>query len=337
LTKTKILFLSLYESGYSRSSVHIEQMNPDHLFLKIRLQDFKSIDRIRTIRRSIAISDAIWVMSPSHILVIPIRFLTRKSIILDAGWPLSDSTMTSNKHLSKLLKKIHNVLIDFVSFHLASRVILESNVQINKVSSKYILRKEKLKTIYTGVKESRFQELISIQPKEINDHSENHFVLFRGKYNMESGVDTLIDIIKNNQNTSFVMAIPDLPNETKIPSNAIVIKRVLMDSEIKWLYEHAVLALGQFGFTKRQQLTIPHKYFEAAYFGCPYLSPESIALDEISIRQSYIRYQTATSLAKILNEENLEELSRKSQRNYFSNLSNKNLSIEKQKILEDLG
>ena len=137
---TKILFLSLYESGYSRSSVHIENMNPNHLFLKISLQEFKTKNGIRTIRRSIALSDAIWVMSPSHILVLPIRFLTRKSIILDAGWPLSDSTMSSNKLFFKILKKIHSFLIDFISFHLASRVILESKAQLRKVSIKYILK-----------------------------------------------------------------------------------------------------------------------------------------------------------------------------------------------------
>jgi hypothetical protein len=275
-------------------------------------------------------------MSPSHILVLPIRFLTRKSIILDAGWPLSDSTMSSNKLFFKILKKIHSFLIDFISFHLASRVILESKAQLRKVSIKYILRKEKLKIIYTGVKETRFQDLASIQPAELMDNGENHFVLFRGKYNIESGINTLIDLIKNNRNISFVMAVPDLPINTEIPSNAIVIKRVIADSEIKWLYEHAFLALGQFGFTKRQQVTIPHKYFEAAYFGCPYLSPETQALNEISILQSYIRYLKSISIAKIISEENLGEIGKKSQQNYFSNLSNKNLSIEKQKILQDL-
>jgi hypothetical protein len=109
-----------------------------------------------------------------------------------------------------------------------------------------------------------------------------------------------------------------------------------LDSEIKWLYEHAVLALGQFGSTKRQQFSIPHKYFEAAYFGCPYLSPETLALNEKSIVDSYIPYQKSISIQEFIGRENLENLRKKSRTNYNLNLSNKILQIEKEKILEEL-
>jgi hypothetical protein len=328
--------MSLYNSGYSRSSIHLEKKNADHVFVKIGLKDFFSERRLKEIRQNIATCDVVWVMSPSHILVIPLRILTRKSIILDAGWPLADSTMTSNDSILRLLKKIQNYIADLISFHFATKIILETEIQVDKVSKKYILNKNKLKTIYTGVNESRFQDLVPVKPREIVEYRENEFVLFRGKYNREAGLLTLMDLFRNNPRITIIMAIPELPVIRDIPSNVTFINRILLDSEIKWLYENAVLALGQFGSTKRQQITIPHKYFEAAYFGCPYLSPETLALNENLIANSYIRYQESTSLEEFINHENLEKISNKSRKNYNLNLSNKKLSIEKDRILEDL-
>ena len=328
--------MSLYNSGYSRSSIHLEKKNADHVFVKIGLKDFFSVRRLREIRQNITTCDVVWVMSPSHILVIPLRILTRKSIILDAGWPLADSTMTSNDSILRLLKKIQNYITDLVSFQCATKIILESEIQLDRVSKKFILNKNKLKTIYTGVNESRFQNLMPVQPREIVERGANKFILFRGKFNREAGIFTIFELFRNNPRITIIMAIPELPITTDIPANVTVIDRLLLDSEIKWLYENAVLALGQFGSTKRQQFTIPHKYFEAAYFGCPYLSPETLALNEKLIANSYIRYQEFISLEELINHENLEKKGNKSKENYNLNLSNKKLSIEKEKILEDL-
>jgi hypothetical protein len=316
------LFISQYESSYSRSSIHVRGIGNTSFFLKIQLKDFISPSKVRHIFQKIFWSDVVCIMSPSHLLVIPIAIITRKKIVLDAGWPLSDSTMTSTDLIYRNLTKIKNYFIDFTSFNLSSEVILESQTQADRIHKKFKIHRRKMKVIYTGVDEARFRDLEEKQPKEASAAKALSFVLFRGKYNREAGIEPILDFFKNNSKLCLVLAVPDIPEKFRFPPNVIAIKRELSDAEMKWLYLNAIIALGQFGQTKRQDYSVPHKFYEAAYFGCPYLSPNKIALNEPELSSSFINCNDLNNFREFNQIGYLKEKGLQSKNNYDLYLSN---------------
>jgi hypothetical protein len=261
-------------------------------------------------------------MSPSHLLVIPLAVVTRKKVVLDAGWPLSDSTMTSTDRMCRKLIKIKNYFVDFISFNLSSEVILESQTQADRIHVKFKIRQRKMKVIYTGVDEARFRNLEEKQPKEVSGTNAYQFVFFRGKYNREAGIEQILGFFKNNSNLRLVLAVPDIPEKFRFHPNVILIKRELSDAEIKWLYLNALVALGQFGDTKRQDYSVPHKFYEAAYFGCPYLSPNKIVLNEPQLSSSFVSCNDLNDFREFNHIEYLKEKGLESKNNYNLYLSN---------------
>jgi len=79
--------------------------------------------------------DAIYVIaSPSHVLVPYLKLFTRKRIVLDAGWPLYDGVIQSRNSYGLFgWRFFFTCFIDFISFHTASTVFLESDSQTHKI------------------------------------------------------------------------------------------------------------------------------------------------------------------------------------------------------------
>ena len=119
-----------------------------------------------------------------------------KTVVLDAGWPLSDSNQTRSSRFLSKLKSIKNLLIDFLSLQLSTKVIFESPEQVRFSSEKFLLKNSKLDFVYTGVRESRFHNANVYPPEELRgiDTSSVDIIFFRGKYNRESGIERLINV-----------------------------------------------------------------------------------------------------------------------------------------------
>ncbi len=280
VVKTPILFVSYLDSDYSRSSVYLnnkESKNFEYKFIKIST-NFKDICvAFYKIRKNYGRRKSIIViMSPSHLLTIFARMITGLPIVLDAGWTLYESTALRKKMKFRLTKIIKSYLIDFISFHSADLVFVESIPQSNFTSRLLLLNKRKMKVLFTGFNENALQEEVG------NPHNEFitkyniklPYVLFRGMYNEESGIETIasasqycLDIPIN-----FVFLTSNMPPEIKLSPNSIVIKERASLGEIAQLYRKSLICIGQVSNSSRLRRTIPHKAFEAGYFGKPYIS-----------------------------------------------------------------
>ena len=62
------------------------------------------------------------------------------------------------------------------------------------------------------------------------------------------------------------------PNNFRIRSNVLLISEHISDFEISLFYQKCFLSLGQLSKSKRLDRTIPHKAFEAGFFGASYLT-----------------------------------------------------------------
>ena len=273
-------FVTFNSIDYSRSGVYLDRHPNDSPLNIVKLSPkftrfFAELWKERKKLRNE--NQVLIVLSPCSVLVPFIRILSRQPIVLDAGWPLTDAELGKKKTLPSEYKYLKAWLVDFLAFHLARITILESNAQKVHVSRTYLIRKSKLKVLFTGVNESKY--LVSEKNRDkktltkYNNILKSDFVFFRGKNNSESGIDNIIEIAdKSKNNYKFVILTNKTPNDFRIRNNVILISEYISDFEISLFYKKCFLSLGQLSKSKRLDRTIPHKAFEAGFFGTPYLT-----------------------------------------------------------------
>jgi len=184
------------------------------------------------------------------------------------------------------------------------------------------------------VSESRFTNIEPEMPLELPINITGSYILFRGKINDEAGIDEIIRYFLLEKNLDLVIASPDLQAGNLYAENIYLLNRYLSDGEIKWLYSNAYICLGQFGTTKRQQRSIPHKFFEASYFGCPYVSAPSNVFSEYGISSGVIQINSIHELKDILGK--INQIPNKKElilNNYQEFLSNQKLVSDFETVL----
>ena len=272
----RLVYVSYLQPSYSRSSVHFDFLSKNKPFdFEI---EFKKLPP-GLLRKILPLLNLIFkyrkdkcvfvVMSPASSLVTYLRILGYRRIILDGGWPLSDSAEI--RKTSKLMKD-YVWLIDYISIHLSKFYICESNEQRNFVQSKFRVHPDKLRTIYTGFSESKIEKKTEREINIENELGAKKYVLFRGKPNVEAGLSTIIKSAELlEEKIFFVLASPgyklDYPRK-----NILLIDKFLSWSEITRLYRDAFVVIGQMSDLDRLSRTIPHKFYEAAYFGKAYVT-----------------------------------------------------------------
>ena len=278
----RLVYVSYLQPNYSRSSVHFEFLSKNNTFdFEVDFKKFPSgifrkiwplIQLYITYRKGKCV---FVVMSPASSLVAYLRILGFRRIIFDGGWPLSDSAEIRE---SSILKKYYVWLIDYISIHLSSIYICESNEQLDFVQNKFHVHKEKLRTIYTGFSDSELEEKNEPGINLLNELGSKKYVLFRGKPNVEAGLSTIVEAAELlEEKISFVIASPGFKLEYP-RKNIILIDVFLSWYEISGLYRDAFAVIGQMSDLNRVSRTIPHKFYEAAYFGKAYVTAFSVPI-----------------------------------------------------------
>ena len=306
--ETKIIFLSFYENTYSRSGVYFKQKSGRirNEFHRIPTPTLAAVTTIRRIVKGVGDRDSIFfVMSPSHKIAIILRLFTSRRILLDAGWMLSESTFYREKGFFQILK---NWAIDFLSFHMSDHVLLESQKQKNFCSKVLFCKKRKLSVVFTGCNELLFNRISpkeDLKAKKSKNKLNSVEVLFRGKNNQESGIYSVLGAAKllENRNFHFTICTDFLPSDLINAKNVSVITEFLSWDELGKLYRQTDIAIGQISQSTRLSRTIPHKAFEAGYFGVPFISSDSLGIRELypSITQvQYLSNPTVGELTKAI-------------------------------------
>jgi glycosyltransferase involved in cell wall biosynthesis len=258
---------------------------------------------------------------------------------LDAGWPLSDADQFSTNLLKKF-RYFKNLIIDFCAIHSAHKIFVESETQNIRIRRKFLVSAKKVSTRYTGVLERQF---LDSNPASVSELESTFLrgirpkiVLFRGKLNFESGIESLGQIARQlNPGIVIVLVTHNAPSITSSSENLLVINRFLDPREIAHMYRCSSLALGQLGESPRINWTIPHKFFESAYFGVPYLCLASDSIREIVNSEDvfFLRDSNPTHIAQAINtalsdDSVLAEKRRRLKATYDTYLSNEKL-VEK--------
>ena len=276
--------MTIGEAGYSRSWTYFngsKKLGANVEFKKIDSK--KLIKQFLQMKQQFSKDNIFVVMSPSQYLVPFVRFFLGKNIILDAGWSLFEGTVISRKrHGFFGSVAIKNYLIDFISSHIARKIILESNLQKTFYSKLFLVRSTKCNVLYTGVDEESFQLDNSYEtPPDIFNNS--RIVLFRGKYNPEAGIAVLAEATKilSKEQITFWVFCPGLPINIDFSENTFISREMLSKSKISKLQKSSRILLGQLAKHNRLNRTIPHKAFEAAFLATPYLTAGNKGIAEV--------------------------------------------------------
>jgi hypothetical protein len=269
------------------------------------------------------------ICSPARSLVILCWLAGNRNILLDAGWPLSDSV--NSKTIKQRLKAKKDFCLDFLSFQLSKGVIFESDTQLMRSTKRFLLKKNKCYRIYTGFDETKSHSHLNLDcqsPKRLK-------VFFRGKMNAEAGEEKLCHISFHINNLAQMVVYT---NKIESPDNfhPATETRVgnLPFAEIESAYIESAVVLGQLGNSPRLEWTIPHKIFEAAYYGKPIIAVRNKGLCEL-FSDEEILYIDNNSESAILSALDLLLKNDQLRRKYSTNIKLKYDSQIKQTILEN--
>jgi|SRR3989344_270718 len=214
-----------------------------------------------------------------------IRFLTRKKIIFSAvASQYEASVISRNNQNPWSLRAVKMWLIDFFSFHLSSKILLESGAQVNFLHDLLIIPRKKLVRSWIGVDEKVF-----FRDPSIKKHPK-FTVLFRGKFLPESGIDTIIRAAKllENKEVYFLIIghgflykiVNSLIAELK-PKNLSINQEILPNDELRENMLPCHVSLGQLAQHPRLSRTLPFKLYESLALGLPYLTGKNPAILEL--------------------------------------------------------
>ncbi len=334
-----MLFLSFVGPHYSRSSTLLNR-HSDSLqkkYMELPEGVLSSVSEIFRKRREIRESDFLVVMSPCHVLTPILKIVIRKTVILDAGWSLTDGLTSRGLSTQQILKLPIIALIDFLSLHLADLVLLESHSQLARTSKHFLVGKSKLRVQFTGLNETSFaaessqSKVILDIRQRISELNNPLVVLFRGKINRESGFTSILKAANMLDGAvTFIFALGENANPQTFPINVIPIPYV-SEFDIKQIYSLSHVSIGQVSTHPRLRYTIPHKAFEAGYFSMPYITADSAGVKEYLSPSSaiFLKNPSAHAIVKAIMELRQETI-----RNKYSNEINLNYrTIASQEIL----
>lgn len=212
--------------------------------------------------------------------------LVKRPIILDAGWALLDGQFSRSGGRFKLLRIATIFVVDFLAFHSADCVLMESQAQVQRSQRKFLLPKSRLYVSLTGLNENAFvkenvdSDLIDEVKKKVSILDNELVVLFRGKINNESGFENINNAaIQLDNKVTFIFLLGENDIQRICSSNVVLVSGV-SDMEMRQIYELADISLGQISHHPRLSYTIPHKAFEAGFFSTPYISAENAGIRE---------------------------------------------------------
>jgi glycosyltransferase involved in cell wall biosynthesis len=317
-SRTGVVFNGLIHFGYNCEVISV----PRGKYLGI-------VKIIRNVKRNSPKGSVVVVGSPCSILTILCRvFWITSKIIYDSGWPLIDGLTSRKFSKSKgFMDYIKLYFVDFFAYKLANLIAFESNVQRRICTKKFLIPYSKSFVSYTGFNETLHREGSSEQLM-VAPHSNK--VIFRGKYNLESGLEILAQASWYLQSSiNLIVISPNVPKTVRFSPSVEVISKRISDSDLVQYYKTSALSIGQLGRGRRIARTIPHKFYESIFFGTPYLTEFSSAISElITTRDCFVYSQggspqdLAIQISGILrNESTRKAISKSAKTKYLQNFS----------------
>ncbi|HEU5114901.1 MAG TPA: glycosyltransferase [Candidatus Paceibacterota bacterium] len=241
---------------------------------------------IRAIRRESKDVDFIFIGFTAPLLAIAARIARpRATIVFNAVLSQYEANIVSRGEYGFLgMRALKWRVIDSLSFAASSKVLLESDAQINFIREEFAVPGRKLIRSLSGLDERDF-----FFDSRVPKHS-RFSVLFRGRFLPESGIDTVIRTAKilENEGVDFLIIGHGFLYKTVnalmaelAPKNVTKIEETLPIDELRRKMLSCHVSLGQVADHPRLRRTLPCKLFESLALKLPYLSGRNQAVLEV--------------------------------------------------------
>jgi hypothetical protein len=304
-----LYFLSWEDLSYSRTGVLYHGLtgrNINYQSINFPKKNYlKTFKTLRKLKGESGKQSIVVVGSPCSILAIICRVAWPQArIIYDSGWPLIDGLLSRNYSLIvKLFSYVKIYMVDFLAYKFSNLVSVESESQKKNTQRKFFIRKSKVFVSYTGFNEASVNTLKTKATEFTKNHKQ---IIFRGKYNLESGLDFFAKAsFFLNPEIRAIVVSTNLPSELKFSPNVEIISKRLSNLELAQQYKNSAISLGQLGNSHRTTRTIPHKFYESIYFEVPYLTRKSAGIKELLPNDDQVIFfenETPAEFAKLISE-----------------------------------
>ncbi len=229
--------------------------------------------------------DAVIVGYPTPVFVPIMRFISLKKVIFNAVSSQYEANIISRGYSkTKLFSALRWWLVDFASFNLSSKVLLESCAQVDFVHKFFLVPRKKLVRAWMGVDEKEFFYDASIKKRKV------FTVLFRGRFLPESGILTVIETAKKLENrevqfliigAGFMYREVNALMAELVPTNIEMINEKIPSRDLREHMLSCHISLGQLADHPRLERTLPCKLFESLALGLPYLTGRNLGVLEL--------------------------------------------------------
>ncbi len=192
--------------------------------------------------------------------------------------------ISRSTHDSFSLMAIKWWIVDFASFNLSSKILLESNAQVNFIHKLFFAPLKKLARSWMGIDEEVFFRDSKIEKNK------NFTVLFRGRFLPESGILTVIEAAKILEDKGmqfriighgFMYREVNALMKKLEPKNIEMLNERLSNDNLREKMLECHISLGQLAEHPRLSRTLPCKLFESLALGLPYLTARNAGVFEL--------------------------------------------------------
>lgn len=233
------------------------------------------------------------------------RLISRKKVIYNALCSMYEGEILDRERYNKFsFGAFYIWLKDFLAFHSANLILVESESQKKFLSKTFLIRKDKMKVLLTGASDNIFY------PSENIKKNDNFSVVFRGWFLPATGAEYVIEAarILKDKNIKFLIIGRGMLRE-KIESmikeydldNVELITEFLPDDVLREKMLSCNAILGQFADHSRMHRTIQNKTFEALALKMPYITMDSVSNKELLINKKncvFVKPADAEDLAE---------------------------------------
>ena len=213
-------------------------------------------------------------------LVVPLaRLLSRRPMIFNAGNSMYEGAVLDRGDYGAWSPRRYLIwLIDFLAFHAAHLVLVESGEQKKFLRRKFLVPPKKMAVLFAGADDAVFAPDTAIKK------ADTFTVLFRGWLVPATGVASVLSAaaLLKNENINFriigrgpLTAWVKDKIRTERLSHVELITEFLPEAELHRQMLACHLMLGQFANHPRLERTIQNKTFEALALGLPYITRDS--------------------------------------------------------------
>jgi|TARA_Y100000310_G_scaffold214702_1_gene215626 glycosyltransferase involved in cell wall biosynthesis len=278
-TKLTACYFGIYKPKWARDTVLLNGLSEhgvETIYCTDSAKGFRKFPNLIKKHRKLRDKyDFILVGYLSNIVVPLARIISRKKVVYNALTSMYEGSVLDRGKFSIFSPMRYAIwIMDFLAFHSAHIVLVETEEQLKFISKMFFVPKRKLLQTWIGALNDSFHPDSGIKKRD------KFTVVFRGWFLPATGMEHVLEAAKKLPDVQFLLIGRGMlkglvKDEIKDLSNVELITEFVSDDVLREKMLSSHVMLGQFGSHPRMDRTVQNKTFEALALGMPYITRDS--------------------------------------------------------------